>query len=224
MLLRFLFSFLLAYCTISHVRAQVFRSGLLGELAVAGKITNHWAFAIKGSSLHDMLDGVASPAFDYDHVQSDVQFFAEFNKHPYWKYALGYHSLLVADGLAHRYILQLAHVKKHASWRVGNRFRFDQTLLNTVSPRYRVRYRIALEKPLSGMKLDPGEYYLLLSSEPILQLQSSIFNAEHRLGISIGRVLSNDSKLEVGLDYRNRNMLTRFSHRALLRVGWFLKL
>lgn len=224
MKLRLVFPVIICLFTSNLLSAQVIRSGLLGELAVAGEISNHWGFAAKGNTLHELVDGLATPTLNYTHVQSDVQVFAEFNKHPYWRYALGYHSLWVSEGLAHRYILQLAHVKKHASWRIGNRFRFDQTLLNTVAPRYRVRYRIALEKPLSGMKLDPGEYYLLLSSEPILQLQSAIFNAEHRLGVSIGKTLNNNSKLEIGLDYRNRNMLTRFSHRALLRVGWFLKL
>jgi hypothetical protein len=81
------------------------------------------------------------------------------------------------------------------------------------------------EFPLSGNKIDPGEYYLIASNEPIFGYQADSYNIENRLVCSLGYNFTKNQKLEAGLDYRADNFLDGgLRQRLWLKVGWFVNI
>ena len=62
----------------------------------------------------------------------------------------------------------------------------------------RHRYRTSLDLPLSGEKLDPHEFYLLLSNELLWQVEKEVRDSwADRIGVSLGYLLSAKSRVEV---------------------------
>ncbi len=85
--------------------------------------------------------------------------------------------------------------------KLSHRFVLDQTFSGT-SETYRMRYRASISKALNGDVLDSGETYLKLSSEWLNIFRSDDYEGEFRLLPTLGYVLSDHSKIELGLDYR----------------------
>jgi len=86
--------------------------------------------------------------------------------------------------------------------RFGHRFRSEQRFYEDFTA-FRFRYRLALDMPLQGLKLDVGETYFVLSNEGLLT-NSKIHKPEieYRLSPSIGILLSEDLNIEFGLELR----------------------
>jgi hypothetical protein len=215
---------MLFYCLWLTSHAQFVHSGGLFEVAGSTTLAKGWSTTAKLASLHRATEGLSSPSIAYQHIQTDLQLFAGYQLTSRWETALGYHILAIPSGIAHRMIQQLSFVQKGRRSKTGHRFRFDQTYQNEATPGYRLRYRFSWEKPLSGFSLDPGEYYFLFSTEPMPRFRRGRLDAEHRLGVSLGKRLLKAGKIECGLDYRTRNILTQLNHRCLIRLGAYLKL
>lgn len=204
-------------------RGQFVHTGGLFELAGSTALSDRWSTTAKLATLHRTTEGLKAPSLAYQHIQTDLQIFGSYRIDARSEAALGYHILWVPNGIAHRFIQQYAFVRKGRSSRSGHRFRFDQTFQDFAPPAYRLRYRFSWEKPLSGFTLDPGEFYFLFSTEPMPRYRPGQLDAEHRLGLSLGRKLLKAGKLELGLDYRTRNILTQLNHRCLIRLGGYFK-
>ncbi|WP_047549988.1 DUF2490 domain-containing protein [Psychroserpens sp. Hel_I_66] len=86
--------------------------------------------------------------------------------------------------------------------RFGHRFRTEQRFYETFTA-FRFRYRLALDFPLQGLKLDVGETYFVISNEALLT-NSSINKPEidYRLSPSLGLQLTEKLTLEFGLELR----------------------
>lgn len=86
--------------------------------------------------------------------------------------------------------------------RFGHRFRAEQRYYNSETV-HRIRYRLALDLPLNGEKLNISEPYFICTTEILWSLtkfdQPSI---DHRLTSQIGWLLSQKTKLQLGLEYR----------------------
>ena len=104
-------------------------------------------------------------------------------------------------------------------FRYGHRFRTEQRLFSGLTV-FRFRYRLALDFPLQGEKLDVGESYAILGAEALLSLASSIdplYNLRIRSGM--GWRYSPKSKIQFVLEYRLIDYTNITSHALLLETA-----
>lgn len=122
----------------------------------------------------------------------------------------------------HRSIQQYSFGQQISNLQLAHRLRTDQTFEKQEATQYRLRYRLSLEKPLSGLKVDPKEYYLKFNTELIGILKEQETNMELRLLSSLGYNLSEENQLEMGLDYRAENLIGHQTENLLwLAIGWY---
>lgn len=109
------------------------------------------------------------------------------------------------DASAHiedRITWQYALIQRAGKYRIGHRFRAEQrfrpgTLI------HRWRYRLSLDFPLNGEKIDNGELYFKSSEEVLWSLRDGRPpEGENRLGGGLGWKISEGTKIELLIDYR----------------------
>jgi hypothetical protein len=121
----------------------------------------------------------------------------------------------------HRFIQQYAYTQKLYSSRLSHRFRTDQTLEKDEALQLRLRYRASWEKPLSGLQVDPKEFYLKLNNEYLGVLQDSKYNLEIRGLASLGYTIRDANRIEAGADYRMEQVFTQLEHKLFLNIGFY---
>jgi len=122
----------------------------------------------------------------------------------------------------HRTIQQYSITQKFVALRLSHRFRTDQTFESDEPTKFRLRYRISLEKPLNGQEIDPKEFYLKFNNEYFGSLESSKGNLEIRGLASLGYNISDKNKFEVGADYRAEDLINSVvTHKLFLNIGWY---
>ncbi|NBC83121.1 MAG: DUF2490 domain-containing protein [Bacteroidetes bacterium] len=202
---------------------STFHAGILPEIAISYSLNEKLKHTTKIESQHETY----FDKWEYSYSQTDFQSFLDYRFNPFWKGALGYQFRLVEKGNnAHRTIQQIAAVQKYSGFRLGHRFRIDQTFYQSgAAVKYRIRYRLSTEIPLEGESLDPGEYFIILSDEALYSRQDGKNDFENRLAIALGYFVGSKNKLEAGLDYRLEKLLDRkISHNLWLKLGWFYTL
>ena len=124
---------------------------------------------------------------------------------------------------------QITHIKRWRKYRLRNRFRSEQRV---VKPKegsdwsfdWRTRYRISLDFPLQGERLDFREFYLNTSLAMLLTLnQADVwFYRNPRAYIGLGYKLDARRKLETGFEYRTQNgNRSGLDERILFwRINW----
>lgn len=122
----------------------------------------------------------------------------------------------------HRSLQQYSLGQQLGGLQLAHRFRFDQTFEKNEPEQYRLRYRLSLEKPLSGLKVDPKEFYLKFNNEYLGIFKGGESNMELRLLSSLGYNHSKDNKIEMGLDYRAEKLIGKNTENLLwLTLGWY---
>ncbi len=102
----------------------------------------------------------------------------------------------------HRITEQLGWVHLERRARLVSRLRVEQRIADD-SFAQRQRYRISIDMPLSGEKLDPKEFYLVFSNEILYQIEWSDRNSwSDRIGGTLGYLLSQSLRLEVNFIHR----------------------
>ncbi|MGS0525357.1 DUF2490 domain-containing protein [Zobellia nedashkovskayae] len=107
---------------------------------------------------------------------------------------------------------------------LGNRFRAEQRI-SPSSTTHRFRYRLSIEVPLKGEKLDIGEPYFSASTESLLSISKSekpIY--DQRLTSHLGWLLNRETKLEVGAEYRAENYTQTTEHIFFLLTSLIFSL
>ncbi len=84
-----------------------------------------------------------------------------------------------------------------------NRFRLEQRIGDD-DFRNRIRYRVTFDRPLSGSKLDPKEWYFVAGDEWLLTFtgKAGEDHLENRLNAGVGYLFGNGQKLQFELQYR----------------------
>lgn len=122
----------------------------------------------------------------------------------------------------HRSIQQYSFGQQISNLQLAHRLRTDQTFEKQEAVQYRVRYRLSLEKPLSGLKVDPKEYYMKFNTEVMGILKEQKTNMELRLLSALGYNHSDEDQLEIGFDYRAEDLIGSNTENLLwLTVGWY---
>lgn len=229
--MRNLFFLIILYTgTASALFAQnsEFSSGLLPSITFSSSITDNFQITAKTESMQEMFSSSFKNEdyFKYAYKRTDFQGFIAYKINPFWSAATGYQYRLVnADENAHRTIQQLALVQRKTGYRLGHRLRADQTFRDSESTEYRFRYRLSAEFALQGLEVDPGEFYLLISDEPIFSHQGDEQDIENRFVTSLGYYFSSRHRFEAGLDFRTDKILVDGKRNRLwINLGWKIKM
>lgn len=112
-------------------------------------------------------------------------------------------------------------------YRLRNRVRLEERVYTREDRKteldWRLRYRLSLDFPISGARLDPGEFYMNASFEAVSQLDQEdvIDNWENRTYLGIGYLLPSRNRLEIGPELRYRRSVNGLnSHITYWRLVW----
>lgn len=133
----------------------------------------------------------------------------------------GYMIRYIDHHFVHQLIQQYSFAKKtFTSLQISHRFRTEQIFEEAKADKYRIRYRISLKQSLKNSE-QPNNWYLKFNNEYIGSLQNEIGNLEIRVLGAIGYNLSPKNQIEMGLDYRARDLIkTKMKHDLWLSIGW----
>ena len=115
-----------------------------------------------------------------------------------------------------RFTQQYNYVRSYNQYRIGHRFRLEERLY-TGETAYRLRYRLGIDFPLQGLRLDTGEFYTAINLENVYSVQDREkpdFN--QRLSLTLGNKISAATKLQIALEYRKDDYLLDESNRVFL--------
>lgn len=124
-------------------------------------------------------------------------------------YLIGWRNLdAEATDLEHRLLQQLTLTQSLAKYRLRWRLRSEQRFFrqNDFQVVHRLRSRLGLDFPLQGERLDPGEPYLHLNAEWLVNPESAqpAYYSERRFYSGLGWRLRSGLRLENGMEWRSR--------------------
>jgi len=201
--------------------------GFLPELNLNTSLSKKYSINLKLESRQRLADNFLREEvnYTYDYVLTDISLMTARRLGVGKKITTGY-QLRKRDGNSiHRSILQYSFVNKSTLGLMAHRLTTDQTFSNRFATEYRLRYRISLEVPLSGSKVNPGEFYLKLQTEGLNSWQKSNYDLELRFAPYLAYLFSDANKLELGGDYRLNSFINGKPSDVLwLNLSWFIKI
>ena len=140
--------------------------------------------------------------------------------------ASGGYLLRIRNGqTVHRLIQQFTVISYGNGFRVGHRFASDQTFGSDRPTLFRWRYRATGEVPLSGTRVDAGEFYAKLSAETLWLTNQDISELELRFSPVLGFEINRNQGFEFGLDYRMKGVArTTKAHEFWVTAIYFAPL
>lgn len=138
--------------------------------------------------------------------QMEIGHFSTFGLSPKSSFSLGfmYRNRSWFEGSENelRSTLQFNTKSVLKNFRFGHRFRAEQRFYDSKTV-HRFRYRLALDLPLNGEKLNVGEPYLIGSTELLWSLaKPDSPSIDNRFTKQIGWLINDKTKLQFGLEYR----------------------
>ena len=124
----------------------------------------------------------------------------------------------------HRFMQQYAFYFKFLKYRISNRLRSEQRIYaDTYKNRF--RYRLSIDFPLNGEKLNLKEAYFIASNELLANVTAKEHDFENRLGAGMGWKLEKINKIQLQLQYRYMKIgLPSESHAIFLASAFYFKL
>jgi hypothetical protein len=124
----------------------------------------------------------------------------------------------------HRFMQQYAFYFKLFKYRIANRIRTEQRIYPD-DYKNRFRYRLSLDFPISGEKLNVNEAYFIASNELLVNATAKNYDVENRLGLGLGWKLEKINKIQLQLQYRYTKIgLPSESHAIFLASAFYFKL
>ncbi|MEM9831546.1 MAG: DUF2490 domain-containing protein [Bacteroidota bacterium] len=137
---------------------------------------------------------------------NETQFFATYelwkNKKISGGYAFQVRASEPDEFHEHRLMEQFAFVTYALGGkRIAHRVRLEQRIRDSELTN-RMRYRLGFDSPLNGERLDPGEFYGIVTNEFLWSFNRTGQSGENRLFAGIGWFFNRQYKLQTGLMYR----------------------
>ncbi|KPQ14590.1 MAG: protein of unknown function DUF2490 [Algoriphagus marincola HL-49] len=220
-----LMSLMLGFVNLSKAQEHVFFTGFFPEFAATKSLKNGQKlnFKVENQEIFFRNLDEESERWQFRHYRTDLMSFYSWSLSPVSSVAGGIFYRFQDGANAFRVVQQFAFLDRNRTFRIAHRFRTDQTFTDGEATEFRFRYRLAVDIPLQGEDLDPGEYYLVLSNEPIFSFQGGEFDIENRLATTIGKLISKKQKLEYSVDYRTDGYFQDgFRTRLWAKIGYFL--
>jgi hypothetical protein len=209
--------------SLSAQEKNVFFTGIFPELSLTKKVSqlNKLNFKIENQEvIFDNRDLDMNPQFT--HYRTDLMLFLDRSLRPGVSIGLGLFHRFQENEDGNRIIQQLAILQRMRNLRINHRMRTDQTFTKNNDFEVRFRYRFSLEIPLEGAEVDPTEFYLVLSEEPIFSLKGGEFEIENRTAIALGKFFNNQEKLEWAVDYRTDGFVQEgFRTRLWAKISYY---
>lgn len=207
------------FCGASLWGQAAYQVDLLPQINASFSINKKWKLLARVEPRYNFHDGQSFVSV-YD--RTDASLFVSRKTSLNGAVALGY--LLRQEGTAfgHRFSQQYTTTSKLEHLKLGHRFLADETIFSGRALSLRLRYRLSLEIPLSGLSLDPKEFYLKTSNEHIFAYRRPDFDYEIRTFAGAGYAFNKTYRLETGLDYRISNIITGINHQFLLYWGFYM--
>lgn len=200
-----------------------YSAGIMPEINLNKKWSEKWRTNFKVESRFSFSEGTfdSTQNHHFSYLLSDISAVGSYKIGLNTKLAFGYLLRMTTSGVAHRAILQYSIVKSLRKGRLGNRIATDQTFQNGSAPQFRLRYRLSFDIPLQGLQVDAHEFYFKLSNAYFGIYSNRIFDLEARLVPSLGFAFNDTNKLELGLDYRLKEIFNAQRHEFWTTVSWF---
>ena len=135
----------------------------------------------------------------------------------------GYLVRLEDGKLTHRFIQQFNSVHKLEVLSLAHRVVVDETFSKDEATQIRLRYRLGMEKALNGRSVDPREFYLKFNNEYLGIFSNENTDLEIRASAALGYNVTDDNKIELGLEYRVNEFYTAAkSQQFWITIAWYL--
>ncbi len=177
------------------------------EFSYTKDISDRWSSNLKLALRQNFAEpGKEGMVKDYQIDYAQLQGFVTYSLWTRTKLSMGYgfrlEDLLEASiGNEHRIMEQVGLVTHVDGKRLAHRIRAEQRFReNGLINRW--RYRISYDAPLNGLRLDPGEKYLIFSNELLFSFNAAEQEGEDRLYVGLGWYFNDMRKLETGIQYR----------------------
>lgn len=203
---------------------KVFFTGIFPEISLTKKISQQNKLNFKVENQEVIFDNRDSDFQNpqFTHYRTDVMLFLDRSIRPGVSVALGVFHRFQDNEDGNRIIQQLAVLQRMRSLRINHRMRTDQTFTKNNDLEVRFRYRFSLEVPLEGAEVDPKEFYMVFSNEPIFSYQGDEFEIENRAVISLGKLINSQEKLEWAVDYRTDGFIQEgFRTRLWAKISYY---
>lgn len=124
----------------------------------------------------------------------------------------------------HRFMQQYAFYFKLFKYRIANRIRSEQRIYSD-DYKNRFRYRLSIDFPVNGEKLDTKEAYVIAFNEFLANVSSKEHDFENRIGVGLGWKLEKINKIQLQLQYRYTKIgLPSESHAIFLASAFYFKI
>ncbi|WP_299046810.1 DUF2490 domain-containing protein [uncultured Polaribacter sp.] len=121
----------------------------------------------------------------------------------------------------HRTFQHYNFVNQFSTYKLGHRLALEQFYQSKKQTTYRTRYRLSVEKPLQGERVDVKEFYLKLGNEYLYDFT----DLEIRCTPYLGYQVSKKDKIEFGFDYRAGNLFQKETDKTLwFRTTWYISI
>ncbi|WP_424963408.1 DUF2490 domain-containing protein [Ekhidna sp.] len=117
--------------------------------------------------------------------------------------------------------IALNHINQRI--RLISRIRTEQRFIEA-NFLHRYRYRLSLDMPISGFKIDVREFYFVTSNEILMEFDRSESSIDYRLSIGIGYVGSRLYKVQVDLTHRMEHLDQKTDHVPFVHTSLIFNL
>ncbi|MFA0961654.1 DUF2490 domain-containing protein [Roseivirga sp. BDSF3-8] len=218
---------LLLLGTLFYVQAYAqptYEAGILPAFNLNTSLSNKWKLNFKSENRFLFVKDAFSeqPDRGLDFVLSDLSVIVSRKVGLNNSLGAGYLLRFRDNNFQHRHLWQFTIVPVGNPFRLAHRFAADQTLDEEAAAQSRLRYRLAIELPLNGTAVDPGEFYFKANQEQLHIFSDGQYDLEFRLVPVLGVNFSDDNKLEAGLDYRIDGFIESAATNTLFTtLSWF---
>ena len=194
------------------------------ELSLTWQASSRWEFNVKTLSYHTRAAAAASTA----HLEGALT--GAYRLLDGSALSLGYAFRLrepfdAVRSTENRLTWQYVGIQRKGKYRTGHRLRAEQRF-RPAGLIHRWRYRLSLDFPLDGERLDPGELYAKGAGELLWSIQSGeLPEGESRLSGGLGIYLSPGATFELIAEYRlSDSNLAAPAHRLIIFSTCYLNL
>jgi hypothetical protein len=196
-----------------------FDAGLLPKVVISKKLSKKikWVNSVESRTV------IYDDDFEFSHSLVDISSIFSLKTSLNQSFNFGYIVRFRNSQTIHRTFQHYNFVNQFNTIKLGHRFAFEQFYQTKKQTTFRSRYRISLEKPLNGEKVDVNEFYIKLGNEYLYNFDDA--DLEIRLTPYLGFKASNKDRIELGLDYRISNLIQNSTENDLwFRATWYISL
>lgn len=123
----------------------------------------------------------------------------------------------------HRTFQHFNILSNYNSLKIGHRFALEQFYQFKKQTTFRTRYRVSLELPLNGERVDVKEFYVKFGNEYLYDFADK--DLEIRITPYLGYQVSKKDKVEFGIDYRVGNFINNSTENNFwFRGTWYISI